>query len=186
MKGVHSEILVIDDELQIRKLLQITLESQGFNIWQAASGSEGLQIASQKNPDLILLDLGLPDQNGHDTLRSLREWSNTPPIILSVQSMEGRYCQKWRLGQWGKRLSPVKPFRTGELLARIRTALRHVSREESNHVIRYGDIELDLASYGFKSRRRYRSSAPNVQYSPAGLIQPVMEGSRFDASIYTA
>jgi two-component system, OmpR family, KDP operon response regulator KdpE len=147
MKGTNSEILVIDDELQIRKLLQITLESQGFKILQAATGSEGLQIASQKKPDLILLDLGLPDQNGHETLRSLREWSNTPLIILSVQSREEDII---RALDNGANDYLVKPFRTGELLARIRTALRNAGREENNHVIRYGDIELDLASRTLK------------------------------------
>jgi two-component system, OmpR family, KDP operon response regulator KdpE len=147
MKGTNSEILVIDDELQIRKLLQITLESNGFKILQAATGSEGLVMASQKKPDLILLDLGLPDQNGHDTLRNLREWNNTPLIVLSVQNREEDII---RALDNGANDYLVKPFRTGELLARIRTALRNASREENNHIIRYGDIELDLASHTLK------------------------------------
>jgi two-component system KDP operon response regulator KdpE len=140
---MNNEILVIDDELQIRKLLQITLESHGYNILQAATAKEGLVLASQKNPDLILLDLGLPDQNGHLTLRNLREWSSTPLIILSVQDKEEDII---RALDNGANDYLVKPFRTGELLARIRTALRDVNREENNQVVSYKDFELDLGS----------------------------------------
>jgi two-component system KDP operon response regulator KdpE len=139
----NQEILVIDDELQIRKLLQITLQSHGFQILQAGTASEGLALAAQKNPDLILLDLGLPDANGHDTLLKLREWSNTPLIILSVQSREEDII---RALDNGANDYLVKPFRTGELLARIRSALRVVSKEENNHVIRFVGMEIDLST----------------------------------------
>ena len=88
MTTSNGEILVIDDELQIRKLLQITLQSNGFQVLQAGTAKEGMALATQKNPGLILLDLGLPDENGHDTLRKLREWSKTPLIVLSVQNKE--------------------------------------------------------------------------------------------------
>jgi two-component system KDP operon response regulator KdpE len=88
MTAPNPEILVIDDELQIRKLLQITLQSHNFSVILTNTSAEGLAAAANKNPDLILLDLGLPDENGHETLRKLREWSKVPLIILTVQSRE--------------------------------------------------------------------------------------------------
>ncbi len=143
----NNEILVIDDELQIRKLLQITLQSNGFQVLQAGTAKEGMALAAQKNPGLILLDLGLPDENGHDTLRKLREWSKTPLIILSVQNKEADII---RALDNGANDYLVKPFRTGELLARIRTALRGVPREDNNHMIRFAGIELDLSKHTVK------------------------------------
>ncbi len=143
----NNEILVIDDELQIRKLLQITLQSNGFQVLQAGTAKEGMALAAQKNPGLILLDLGLPDENGHDTLRKLREWSKTPLIILSVQNKEADII---RALDNGANDYLVKPFRTGELLARIRTALRGVPREDNNHMIRFAGIEVDLSKHTVK------------------------------------
>ena len=143
----NNDILVIDDELQIRKLLQITLQSNGFQVLQAGTAKEGLALAAQKNPGLILLDLGLPDESGHDTLRKLREWSKTPLIILSVQNKEDDII---RALDNGANDFLVKPFRTGELLARIRTALRGVPREDNNHVIRFAGIEVDVSKHTVK------------------------------------
>jgi two-component system KDP operon response regulator KdpE len=147
MKGTNREILIIDDELQIRKLLQITLESHGYKTTQAATAKEGMLLATQENPDLILLDLGLPDQNGHQTLKNLREWNSTPLIILSVQNKEEDIV---RALDNGANDYLVKPFRTGELLARIRTALRDVNKEETSQVIRFGGLEMDLSSQSLK------------------------------------
>lgn len=135
--------MIIDDELQIRKLLKITLHSHGFQILQAATASEGLALAAEKNPDLILLDLGLPDVNGHDTLVKLREWSNTPLIILSVQNREEDII---RALDNGANDYLVKPFRTGELLARIRTALRVIPKEDNNQIKQFGGMEIDLSN----------------------------------------
>jgi two-component system KDP operon response regulator KdpE len=121
MTLLNREILVIDDELQIRKLLQITLQSHGCSVILTNTSAEGLAAAANKHPDLIILDLGLPDENGHETLRKLREWSATPLIILTVQSKEEDII---RALDNGANDYLVKPFRTGELLARIRSALR--------------------------------------------------------------
>jgi two-component system KDP operon response regulator KdpE len=143
MTSPNPEILVIDDELQIRKLLQITLQSHDFSVILTNTSAEGLAAAANNNPDLILLDLGLPDENGHETLRKLREWSKVPLIILTVQSREEDII---RALDNGANDYLVKPFRTGELLARIRSALRGSEREENNPVIKFSEIELDLTN----------------------------------------
>ncbi len=137
------EILVIDDELQIRKLLQITLKSNGFSVVLTGSSTEGLAAAVNRQPGLILLDLGLPDENGHETLKKLREWSSIPVIVLSVQNKEEDIV---RALDNGANDYLVKPFRTGELLARIRTALRGSDREENIPVIKFNGVEMDLPS----------------------------------------
>ncbi len=139
----NREILVIDDELQIRKLLQITLQSNGFSVILTNNSAEGISAAANKNPDLILLDLGLPDENGHETLKKIREWSSIPIVVLTVQNREEDIIQAL---DNGANDYLVKPFRTGELLARIRSALRGSDREDSNPVIKFGSIELDLVS----------------------------------------
>ena len=142
-----TEILVIDDEAQIRKLLQITLQSNGYRIVQASTSKEGLVAAANHLPDLIILDLGLPDENGHTTLKKLREWCIKPVIILSVHSNEQNIVSAL---DNGANDYLVKPFRTGELLARIRSALRSAAMEESNPVIQYKDFEIDLAARTIK------------------------------------
>src|SRR5690349_5122415 len=114
------EVLVIDDEAQIRKLLEITLQSNGYSVRQAVSAKEGLALAANHPPDLVLLDLGLPDENGHLVLQKLRKWYTGPVIILSVQKNEEDIIKALDNGA-NDYLS--KPFRTGELLARIRSAL---------------------------------------------------------------
>ena len=143
----ETEILIIDDETQIRKLLEITLHSNGYKVMQAATAKEGLGAAASNNPDLILLDLGLPDENGHLTLKKLREWCLKPIIILSVYSNEENIVNAL---DHGANDYLVKPFRTGELLARIRSALRGAATEENNSVIRYKDMEIDLLSRTIK------------------------------------
>lgn len=147
MTNPNREILVIDDELQIRKLLQITLQSHGFSVVLTGSSSEGLSAAANKYPGLILLDLGLPDENGHETLKKIREWSTVPVIILSVQSREEDIVSAL---DNGANDYLVKPFRTGELLARIRTALRGYGSEEKSAVLKFGSMELDLANHSVK------------------------------------
>jgi two-component system KDP operon response regulator KdpE len=144
---VETEILIIDDEIQIRKLLEITLHSNGYKVTQAATAKEGLGAAANNNPDLILLDLGLPDENGHLTLKKLREWCVKPIIILSVYSNEENIVNAL---DHGANDYLIKPFRTGELLARIRSALRGAATEENNSVIRYKDLEIDLLSRTIK------------------------------------
>lgn len=139
----NPEILVIDDEVQIRKLLEITLQSNDYKVNEAAKAKEGLIAAANHPPDLIILDLGLPDENGHFVLQKLREWYTKPVIILSVQSDEENIV---RALDNGANDYLVKPFRTGELLARVRSALRSSIAEENNPVIYCNDLQIDLST----------------------------------------
>lgn len=136
------EILVIDDELPIRRLLEITLRSNGYRVREAASGREGLQKIIEQAPDLVLLDLGLPDMSGHEVLEQARTWFKNPVLILSVQSTEAAIVSALDAGANDYL---VKPFRTGELLARIRSALRPALQGESDPVISDGALQIDLA-----------------------------------------
>ena len=136
-------ILVIDDEMQIRKLLEITLESNDYKVVEAVCGKEGLIKAASRPPDLILLDLGLPDMSGHQVLKELRQWYANPVIILSVQSSEEEIVIAL---DKGANDYLVKPFRTGELLARIRCALRCSDSKESKTVIDDGYLFIDLSA----------------------------------------
>lgn len=137
------EILIIDDEPQIRKLLQINLESNDYKVIQASTGKEGLALSASHPPDLILLDIGLPDKSGHEVLRELKEWYNKPIIILSVQDSETDIVSALDNGATDYL---TKPFRTGELLARIRSAIRRSQSVENNAIISCGDIEIDLVA----------------------------------------
>jgi len=138
-----AEILIIDDEPQIRKLLQINLESNGYKVIQASKGNEGLILAASHPPDLILLDIGLPDKNGHQVLQELKEWYNKPVIILSVQDSESDIVSALDNGASDYL---TKPFRTGELLARIRSAIKRSQNTENVSTVICGDIEIDLVA----------------------------------------
>ncbi len=129
--------------MQIRRLLEITLESNGFKVESAESAREGLRIAANHPPDLVILDLGLPDDSGHHVLKTLREWYTKPVIILSVQSSEEDIVTAL---DNGANDYLVKPFRTGELLARIRSALRTRATEENDPVVDAGELQIDLAA----------------------------------------
>jgi len=137
-----AEILIIDDEVQIRKLLEITLQSNDYKVNEAATAKEGLIAAANHPPDLIILDLGLPDESGHEVLQKLRGWFSKPVIILSVQSSEEDIVKAL---DNGANDYLIKPFRTGELLARIRSALRETTKEENNAVINYNGLHIDLS-----------------------------------------
>ena len=139
----NPEILVIDDELQIRKLLEITLQSNDYFVRLSSTAKEGMTIAANHPPDLIILDLGLPDENGHDVLIKLREWYTKPIIILSVQSSEEDIIKSL---DNGANDYLVKPFRTGELLARIRTSLRLTTLDEPDAIIDFNGLKIDLSS----------------------------------------
>jgi two-component system KDP operon response regulator KdpE len=134
-------ILIIDDEPQIRKLLEITLQTHGYSPRSASSARDGLIQASSHPPELILLDLGLPDESGHVVLEKLRKWYTNPVIILSVHKNEENIVRALDNGA-NDYLS--KPFRTGELLARIRSALRNSVIEEGNKVLNFHELEIDL------------------------------------------
>lgn len=138
-----ATILIIDDEAQIRKLLEITLESNGYNITQAAIAKDGIIMAANHPPDMIILDLGLPDDSGHNVLKQLREWYNNPVIILSVISSEEDIIAAL---DCGANDYLVKPFRTGELLARIRSVLRSNNTDENSPLLIYNNLEIDLSA----------------------------------------
>lgn len=138
-----TSILIIDDEAQIRKLLTITLQSNDYKVYEAATGKEGLKLVANHPPDLILLDLGLPDESGHDVLKHLREWFSNPVIIISVQSSEEEIVKAL---DNGANDYLTKPFRTGELLARIRTALRQSDGASNTPVAQFDDLSIDFAS----------------------------------------
>lgn len=138
-----AEILIIDDEPQIRKLLQINLESNDYKVIQASTGKEGVILSANHPPDLILLDIGLPDKSGHEILKELREWYNKPIIILSVQDNEIDIVSALDNGATDYL---TKPFRTGELLARIRSAIRRSHNIENETAIICGNLEIDLAA----------------------------------------
>jgi two-component system KDP operon response regulator KdpE len=136
-----AEVLIIDDEPQIRKLLEITLQTNQYAVKQAASAKEGLIMAANHPPDLILLDLGLPDENGHIVLQKLRKWYTNPVVIVSVEKSEEDIVRALDNGA-NDYLS--KPFRAGELLARIRSALRASNTEEGDTVLNFGALQIDL------------------------------------------
>lgn len=143
-----SEILIIDDEPQIRKLLEITLENNDYKTFHAETGKQGLLSVANHPPDLILLDLGLPDQSGHEILKELRQWYNKSIIILSVQNSEIDIVNALDNGATDYL---TKPFRTAELLARIRSAIRrHESIENNASNIIIGDLEIDFMARTLK------------------------------------
>ncbi len=139
----NFSILVIDDEAQIRKLLEITLEANDFKVLFAVNGKEGIAMAASHQPDLILLDLGLPDEDGQIILKKLREWYQNPIIILSVKSTEEEIVKAL---DSGANDYLTKPFRTQELLARIRTALRNKSTVNNESTSTFGNCVIDLTS----------------------------------------
>ncbi len=144
---IKGNILVIDDELQIRKLLGITLQSNGYKVLTASTGKEGLVMAANLQPDMIVLDLGMPDESGHAVLVKLREWYIKPIMILSVQNSEEDIV---KCLDNGANDYLAKPFRTGELLARIRTALRSAAMADNAPVIQYKTFGIDLAARSVK------------------------------------
>lgn len=138
-----AEILIIDDEAPIRKLLEITLESNDYKVWQADSGKTGIIMAANHPPELILLDIGLPDKSGHEVLKELRTWYNKSIIILSVQNNEADIVLALDNGATDY-LS--KPFRSAELLARIRSAIRKNQWASTENRIICGDLDIDIAA----------------------------------------
>jgi two-component system, OmpR family, KDP operon response regulator KdpE len=147
----NGEILIIDDEVQIRKLLEITLQSNDFVVREAGTAKEGLLAAANHPPDLIILDLGLPDDSGHSVLTKLREWYSKPIIILSVQNSEEDIV---RALDSGASDYLTKPFRTGELLARIRSSLRKNNSEENNPLFDFEDLLIDFTTRTVKKNNQ--------------------------------
>mgnify|MGYP002622738429 CR=1 FL=1 len=141
--GEHS-ILVIEDEQPIRRFLRASLTNEGYRVSEAESGEEGLRVAARQPPDLVILDLGLPDMDGQEVLRRLREWFTAPIIILSVRDQEQ---QKIDALDHGADDYVTKPFGIGELLARMRTALRHAhSVAPASSSVTIGELRFDLSA----------------------------------------
>jgi two-component system KDP operon response regulator KdpE len=142
MSSEGARILVIDDEKQIRRMLKAALEGCGYNIAEAAFGHDGLNQAAIFHPDLIILDLGLPDMGGIEVIKRLREWTKIPIIILSVREHEDDKIDALDAGADDY---VTKPFSMGELLARLRVALRHVAKTDDEPILNFGGLTVDLA-----------------------------------------
>jgi two-component system, OmpR family, KDP operon response regulator KdpE len=140
----YNTILIIDDELQIRRLLEITLAASGYKTIQSVSGKEGLIASATFHPSLIILDLGLPDMDGQNVLKKIREWYNKPVIILSVRNAEEEIVQAL---DNGANDYLTKPFRTGELLARIRVALRSSDEIPDKTILDFGSLSIDMVAH---------------------------------------
>jgi two-component system KDP operon response regulator KdpE len=152
-----TTVLVIDDEPQIRRLLRVTLEANDYEVFDAATGQDGIAQAAQCRPEIILLDLGLPDLDGVEVLKRIREWSRVPIIILSVRDREN---DKIAALDAGADDFVTKPFGSGELLARLRTTLRRSQPQPAEAIFRNGNLELDL------STRIVRKNGQEVKLTP--------------------
>jgi two-component system KDP operon response regulator KdpE len=135
-------ILVVDDELPIRRFLRISLETNNYRVYEAETGRAGLAAAAQVRPEVIILDMNLPDMEGVEVVRRLREWTATPVIILSVRDADR---DKVAALDAGADDYLTKPFSTDELLARLRVARRHSQPATTDPVLTFGDIQIDLA-----------------------------------------
>lgn len=155
----EATILLIEDEAEIRRFLRTTLPPHGFRVYEAATGREGLVEAQSRNPDLILLDLGLPDLEGSEVIRRVREWTALPIIVLSARDQEQVKVAALDLGADDY---VTKPFGVNELLARMRAALRHASRsaDVAEPVFLLGDLKVDLA------RRQVFVSGKEIHLTP--------------------
>src|SRR5512139_433586 len=145
MPDENELILLIEDEPQMRRFLRITLESHGYRFVEAGTAQEGLMQASMRNPDVVLLDLGLPDLDGLVVTERLREWTQTPIIVISAREQEQ---DKVKALDAGADDYLTKPFSAGELMARIRVALRHAVRQRtgrSEPVFTIRNLRVDLA-----------------------------------------
>lgn len=141
-----ARILVVDDESQIRRFLRVALEAHGYEVVEAASGREGVQKSATEEPDLMILDLGLPDMDGKEVISKLREWSRIPILVLSIR---GEETEKVAVLDAGAQDYVVKPFGIQELLARIRSLLRDRSPagEAGQAVVEIGDLRVDVAAH---------------------------------------
>jgi two-component system KDP operon response regulator KdpE len=150
-------VLVVDDEKAIRRFLRASLTAHGYTVFEASSGQEGLNAVVADRPDLLILDLGLPDKDGIEVTRQLREWTQIPIIILSVREQE---TDKIAALDAGADDYLTKPFGVGELLARLRVALRHASQSSDQPVFTSGELIVDLA------RRLVTIANEEVQLTP--------------------
>lgn len=150
-------VLVVDDEIEIRRFLRASLTLHGNTVFESGSGQDALRMAVDHRPDLMILDLGLPDMDGVMVTRQVREWSKMPIIILSVRSQEQDKIQALDAGADDYL---TKPFGVGELLARMRVVMRRVVTLEGDPIYRTGDLEVDLA------RRRVTVGHKDIALTP--------------------
>lgn len=144
-----KNILVIDDEIQIRRLLKIGLEDSGYTVFAAEDGKRGIQETINHKPSMILLDLGLPDEDGLSVLKKIREFSDVPVIILSVRNSEKDIINAL---DSGANDYITKPFNIGELLARIRASLRYYQPEQTSSIFINGEISVDFSTRTVKNK----------------------------------
>ena len=144
MKDPPATILLIEDELQMRRFLRVTLQSEKYSVLEAETAADGLAQAATRNPDVVLLDLGLPDMDGLEVIEKLREWTAVPVIVISARDQEG---DKIKALDGGADDYLTKPFGAGELLVRIRVALRHAapkSQDQGEAVFTAKDLRIDF------------------------------------------
>lgn len=142
MSEAGQRVLVVDDESAIRRYLRAALSAQGFTVYEAASGAEAVNAVLKDRPDIIILDLGLPDFDGIEVTRRLREWSQTPIIILSVREAEN---DKIAALDAGADDYLTKPFGTGELMARMRVAIRRMASKPDEPVLQVDNLKMDIS-----------------------------------------
>jgi two-component system KDP operon response regulator KdpE len=159
MSTTNAMVLVIEDEPQMRRFIRASLSSHGYQVCEAASGAEALSLATSRNPEVILMDLGLPDIDGIDLTRRLREWSRVPVIVISAR---GREADKVSALDAGADDYLTKPFGVDELLARIRVALRHARATQPHDETprEFGALHIDLA------RREVRVAGDVIHLTP--------------------
>jgi two-component system KDP operon response regulator KdpE len=162
-----ARVLVVDDEPAIRRFLRVSLSAHGYEVVEAKSGQEAMSAVASERPDLVLLDLGLPDLDGADVARLLREWTSVPIIVVSVR---GREADKIAALDAGADDYVTKPFGMGELLARMRVALRRASSSGTEPIFILDDLVVDLA------RREVRVGGHPVQLTPTeyGLLRALV------------
>jgi two-component system, OmpR family, KDP operon response regulator KdpE len=152
-----NKVLIVDDEQSIRVFLKLTLEAQGYETVEAVSGNEALVKAAAEKPEIVILDIGLPDIDGIEVTRALREWTQIPIIILSVRGSEKDKIAALDLGADDYL---TKPFVVGELLARVRAALRRSVKTADEQIFKTGALEVDLI------RRQVKAAGHEVQLTP--------------------
>lgn len=157
MNEIGLRVLVVDDERAIRRYLHAALNAQGYTVYEASCGKDALNMTIIDRPDLIILDLGLPDLDGVEVTRQLREWTKIPIIILSVRDQE---IDKINALDNGADDYLTKPFSSGELMARMRTALRHTMQIAAEPVFKYDNLEVDM------TRRLVRVDGEEISLTP--------------------
>lgn len=164
----QPKALVIDDEKPVRRLLRLTLENEGYAVCEAENGHQGLLEAAGCRPDVVVLDLGLPDLDGFEVLKRLREWSRVPVLILSIQQETG---DKVRALDLGADDYLVKPFHTAELAARLRVLRRHAQPGPEESFFRIGQLQVDLAARSVSLKGRAVHLTPTEYALLAVLVR---------------